>query len=54
MRKLVFVLSIAFVMLTFLGSGYVLFCDGKANAGYAVVPMVLALACISFCRQKNK
>lgn len=48
MKKLTLALSIIFIILTFLGAGYVLVNHGEVNAGYACVPMVLALAFISF------
>lgn len=44
MKKLLLILSIVFVILTFAGAIYVLINKGTANAGYAVVPMVMALA----------
>lgn len=51
MKKLTLALSIIFIILTFLGAGYVLVNHGEVNAGYACVPMVLALAFISFYRK---
>ena len=53
MKKMTLVLSIIFTVLTFAGAGYVLYNRGRENAGYAVVPMVLALACITIYRQKK-
>ncbi len=53
MQKLVLVLSIVFIILTFAGAGYVLLNRGNGNAGYAAIPMVCALACISFYRHKE-
>lgn len=47
MKKLIFILSAVFVILTFVGSGYILINKGTVSAGYAVVPMVMALACSS-------
>ena len=46
-KKLSLVLSIVFVILTFVGAGYILFNGGKVNAGYACVPMIFALLSIS-------
>ena len=46
-KKMFLVLSILFVILTFAGAIYVLTSHGTANAGYAVVPMVMGLACSS-------
>ena len=42
-KKIAFVLSIIFAILTFVGAGHVLINDGQVNAGYACVPMVLAI-----------
>lgn len=53
MKKITFVLGIIFVILTFVGAGYVLLNHGKVNAGYACVPMVFALASVAAYR-KNK
>ncbi len=50
MRRLVFWLSVILVSLTFVGAGYVLWHHGRVNAGYAAVPMALALASIAFYR----
>lgn len=50
-KKFTLTLSIAFIILTFIGAGYVLLNDGKVNAGYACVPMVFALISISFYRK---
>ena len=47
MKKLLLILSIVFIMLTFVGAIFVLTSNGAANAGYAVVPMVIALACLA-------
>lgn len=55
MKRALFVLSLFFTVLTFVGAGYVLYTDGQANAGYAVIPLVIALTCISGYRAfKNK
>lgn len=55
MKKMFLVLSILFVILTFAGAIYVLTSHGTANAGYAVVPMVIGLACSSGYRTyRNK
>lgn len=55
MKKLMFIFSIVFIMLTLVGASYVLINGGTVNAGYAVVPMTLALACSSGYKSfKNK
>ena len=48
MKKAALILSIIFIILTFVGAGYVLYNGGKINAGYAIIPMVFALVCIAF------
>lgn len=50
-RKLSLILSVIFIILTFVGAGYILYNGGKVNAGYACVPMVFALISISFYRK---
>ena len=47
MKKLLLVLWIIFSVLTVVGAIFVLTSNGTANAGYAVIPMVIALACIA-------
>lgn len=43
MKKIYKYFSIIFVILTFIGAGYVLINKGNVNAGYAVIPMLGAL-----------
>ena len=43
LRKVLFVLSILFVILTFAGAGYVLLHKGQVSAGYSAVPMLWAV-----------
>ena len=50
-KKLAFTLSVVFIILTFIGAGYVLFNGGKVNAGYASIPMAFALISISVYRK---
>lgn len=47
MKKLIFLLFIVFIVLTFVGAFYVLSNRGMVNAGYAVIPMVLSIACLN-------
>lgn len=47
MKKVLLMLSIVCIILTFAGAIFVLASNGTANAGYAVIPMVLALACLA-------
>lgn len=48
MKKTALILSIIFIILTFLGVGYVFYHGGKANAGYTVIPMILHLPALLF------
>lgn len=50
MRRIVAILGLIFVVLTIAGAAYVLLSGGEASAGYAVVPMVLALACSGYVK----
>lgn len=55
MKKLFLILSILFTILTFAGAVYVLINFGTVNAGYAVIPMALTIACFSVYKShKNK
>lgn len=53
MKKVALALSILFIILTFFGAGYVFYYGKNANAGYAVIPMIFALASISFYRNRK-
>ena len=53
MKKIALVLSVIFIILTFIGAGYVLYNRGQVNAGYAIIPLVFALACIAFYRNRK-
>ena len=53
MKKAALVLSVIFIILTFIGAGYVLYNRGQVNAGYAIIPLVFALACIAFYRNRK-
>jgi len=44
-RKVLSILTIVFIILSFAGAGYVLYTKGEANAGYGVIPSVCALLC---------
>ena len=46
-KKVVLALNTVFIILTFIGAGYVLLNGGKVNAGYACIPMIFALITIS-------
>lgn len=42
-RRIFLFLQIVFIVLTFIGAGYVFLNHGEPNAGYAVVPMLFAM-----------
>lgn len=50
MRRIVAILGLVFVVLTIAGAAYVLLSGGAASAGFAAVPMVLALACSGYIK----
>lgn len=54
MKKTAFILGILFLLLTFLGGGYVILNHGEVNAGYAVIPSLWSLICFSYYRKKQK
>ena len=53
MKKAALALSIIFIILTFIGAGYVLYNRGQVNAGYAIIPLVFALVGIVFYRNRK-
>lgn len=53
MKKIALTASILFIILTFIGAGYVLYNRGQVNAGYAVIPFVFALASTAFYRNQK-
>ena len=54
MKKLLLTLLIIFTILTFTGAIYVLKNHGTVNAGYAVVPCVIAVAISTLIIAKYK
>ena len=50
MKKVLLLLSVVFILLTFAGAVCVLASGGSVNVGYGAVPLVIALACLSGCR----
>ncbi|MDE6455699.1 MAG: hypothetical protein K2L38_07340 [Dysosmobacter sp.] len=54
MRKAAFILGIIFLILTFIGGGYVLINHGEINAGYAVMPSLFTVICFGYYRQKKE
>lgn len=53
-NKLVWVMGIIFLILTFVGSGYVLMHQGEVNAGYAVIPSLFAIICLGYANRRRK
>lgn len=47
MKKILLVLTVIFTILTFIGAGYVLASKGTVNAGYAVIPYIWTVICLS-------
>ena len=47
MKRLLLILSIAFNALAIVGAVYVLGNKGTANAGYAIIPMIIGIACLA-------
>lgn len=43
LKNILMIMGFIFAILTFIGAGYVFFTGGEANAGYAVIPMLLTL-----------
>ena len=54
LKKILFALEIIFVALTIAGAVYVMTSGGKASPGYAVIPMVLALATKGIVENQNR
>ncbi len=50
-KRIMLILSVIFILLTFFGAGYVLYNSGNVSAGYAVIPLILSLACIAIYRK---
>lgn len=53
MKKLSLILGIIFMILTFVGGGYVLMNHGQVSAGYAIVPMLWCMIFLGFYRHKK-
>lgn len=54
MRKVALILGIIFLILTFVGGGYVLINHGQVNAGYAVIPLIWTMICFGYYRKKKE
>ncbi len=53
-EKTALILGIIFLVLTFVGGGYVLINHGQVNAGYAVVPGIWTVICFGFYRNGKR
>ena len=54
-KRFALIMSIIFMILTFVGAGYVLLNHGLVNAGYAVIPMCFCFVFVGvFSGQKKK
>jgi hypothetical protein len=52
--KLLLASNITLIIMTFIGGAYVLWTGGQASAGYAVIPMLFALAVnVAYRKQKS-
>lgn len=54
MKRISLIISIAFMILTFIGAGYVLLNHGQVNAGYAIVPMCICFVFVGIYSGQNK
>ena len=53
MNKLALIMGIFFLILTFVGGGYVIINHGEVNAGYAVIPSLFTMICFGYYRKKK-
>lgn len=53
MKKIVLILGIIFLILTFAGACYVLINRGQVNAGYAVIPALWTIICFGFYQRRK-
>ena len=54
MVKLVLIMGIIFLILTFAGGAYVIINHGEVNAGYAIVPSIFTIICFEYYRNKKE
>ena len=52
MKRIALILGIVFLILTFVGGGYVMVNNGQVNAGYAVIPGLWSVICFGIYRGK--
>ena len=53
MKRIALIFGIIFLILTFIGGGYVIVNNGQANAGYAVIPGLWSVICFGIYRRKS-
>lgn len=53
MKKAALILGIIFLLLTFIGGGYVLINHGQVSAGYAVIPALWTMICFGYYQHKK-
>lgn len=53
-KKIFKLLTLIFVIITFIGAGYVIFSGGDKNAGYAVIPSLFAVCFSAAYRADGK
>ena len=53
MKKVALVFGTIFLILTFIGAGYVLINHGQVSAGYAVIPALWTMICFGYYRSKK-
>lgn len=52
MKRIALILGIVFLILTFIGGGYVLINHGQVSAGYAVIPGLWTMICFGIYQRK--
>ena len=53
MKSIAMIAGIVFLILTFVGGGYVFLNHGQVSAGYAVVPGLWCMICFGYYRSKK-
>ena len=53
MKKIAMIVGIFFLVLTFVGGGYVILSNGQANAGFAVIPALWSVVFFGIYRSKS-
>ena len=53
MKKIALIFGNIFLVLTFIGGGYVLINHGRVSAGYAVIPALWTMICFGYYQRKR-